>query len=70
MEGIEAEADDEEVFVFDQPGRSSAEAAAHSRTFADRLRQKTAQAAKVKKTVGRNTSAPASRKLPRPNEPA
>eukprot|EP00969_Alexandrium_andersonii_P061194 2697538-Alexandrium_andersonii.AAC.1 len=53
MDGIEEVGEDDEVVVVGQPGTSEARTATQSRTFADRLRQITAQANKVKKSTAR-----------------
>eukprot|EP00969_Alexandrium_andersonii_P178409 7888286-Alexandrium_andersonii.AAC.1 len=46
MEGIEGGGEEDDVVVIGQVGTASAGSTAHSRSFADRRRQKTVQAAK------------------------
>eukprot|EP00969_Alexandrium_andersonii_P320881 14179647-Alexandrium_andersonii.AAC.1 len=70
MDGIEGGGEEDDVVVVGQVGAAPGGSAARSRSFADRLRQKTVQAAKVKKAIARKTSAPSSRKPPRLGPPA
>eukprot|EP00969_Alexandrium_andersonii_P347103 15346085-Alexandrium_andersonii.AAC.1 len=70
MDGIEEVGEDDEVVAVGQPDTSGARAASQSRSFAKRLRQRTVQANRVKKSTARKTSAPNSRRPAKTDLPA